>query len=184
MFTLKPFVAIQAVFFLSLFLSACDSPGGVLAFPSPTTTVPALRPSPTFIPVVTLTPKFQGVTPAAIRGAQWSATARGLTVGLAFEPFPLHPSNATMYRVALSDANGQPVMDAVVSMDIVVNEVGMEGDDDETFMFNLKHEGNGVYTVRTSIGGMNQTIVSCSLSIKRGGASWGFVISRSELGLR
>jgi hypothetical protein len=71
-----------------------------------------------------------------------------------------------------------------VAISIVIGDAAMDGEDDETFTLNLAPEGNGVYSVRSSIGGVNQSLVSGSLSVKRGGESWGFFISRGELGLR
>ena len=103
---------------------------------------------------------------------------------MAAEPFPPQPANDTTYRVMLGDAKGQPVTDAIITMSVVVGEATMEGEDDETLMFKLEHQGGGMYSIRTSMGSMNQVLSSISLSIKRGGESWDFFIPRNEMGRR
>jgi len=175
----------------AILIGACTaptSPGVIPLNASPTSIAPrqtvALLPSRT--PTQAFTPTATSAQPNAtvlsqMRGAQWSQTARGLTAGMFLNPYPPDLGGTTTYRVNLVDASGQPITDATVELSIIAGMVAMEGEHDEKFDLKLTHQGNGAYSIGSSVSGTNQALTGMMLTIKRGGQVWELQISKSDL---
>ncbi len=190
MFTRRHLIALQLMLLIAL-VSACGAPA--LTDAAPTTRVPTLRapsatatPLPKSSPTVTAFPTATTAQPGApplsqVRGVQWSQTSRGLTVGLFFEPYPPDLAGSTTYKVVVADTNGQLITDATVELSVIAGMAGMEGEHDDTFEFRLEHQGNGVYSIQSSVSGTNQALTRILITVKRGGQVWSFPISKDEL---
>jgi hypothetical protein len=121
------------------------------------------------------------VIPTQVRGAVWTMTLRGLTLGMFFEPYPPNLGGTTTYRVVIADEAGQLVDDATVDMSVNAGMAGMEGEHDETFEFKLAPQGNGTYLIRSSVSGTTQSLTRLLITVTRGGQVWSFPIAKDEL---
>ena len=149
---------------------------------APATTAPSAIPTakPTLAPTATLGVASTPVLPPG-QTIRWSQSARGLTVGLFLNPYPMSMGGSATFGVVLTDATGQPISDATVTLSLSAGMAGMEGEHDESQDIALTNKGSGTYQAVATPGRSDMVFTGMTVNIKRGDQVWTFAISKDDL---